>query len=628
MSTAKGKTERGAADFLPVTVVVCLGLALAIIAFFIVQAYFLREERLRFQHDVAYYSTNFQNDVDRHVSSLAAIQAFVSASHKVSRWEFSAFAHQILPEHSGFRAILWAPRIAQSDRAKFESALQHDGLYGLRIRELRSNGRLADAIKRPEYLPVEYIEPFEGNESLVGVDLLDNHIYAPIFNAAQKSGRVVASAPLSQTLIPGSVAPSVMLAFPLTPKLDLRQHSPGGARMFNGFALGVMQLGNVLAHTFNARVPLQAAIAFGPPGALTVFDAKHAGRRISLDKWLGSSKLHKAIPFTVAEQHYLLVLQSASPASTLVRAYVSTGAALLVIAITSLLAQTLLVAVIGKRTVEQAVVERTMQLRQANAAMAEEITQRRQVERDLKTAKELAESASRSKSAFLSTMSHELRTPLNAIIGFSGILSDGHVLADSRASDYVMEINSSGRHLLELINDILEVTQMDSEDIRSGDLVFLPELIEATILAMEPSANASRVLLRDMTSDALPFLRGDTKRLQRALHHLVSNSVKFTETGGTVSISASHDTTGLKLEVSDEGVGMPPDALARISSAFSQFDSSLARKHEGVGLGLTYVRKVAEHHGAIFDIASRPGLGTRVSLRFPHHRIVRQSEVA
>ena len=131
-----------------------------------------------------YYSTNFKGDVARHVNSMAAIRAFVSASHDVNRWEFSNFAHQILPQNSGFKAVLWLPHIAQAQRKAFEAGLQKDGLYGLRLRELTEAGDLVDADARDAYLPVAYVEPFEASGSLIGVDLSDNPIYAPLFDAA------------------------------------------------------------------------------------------------------------------------------------------------------------------------------------------------------------------------------------------------------------------------------------------------------------------------------------------------------------------------------------------------------------------------------------------------------------
>src|SRR6266404_9332029 len=127
--------REGLADFVPVIVVMAAGLLLSAVVFLVFRGYYLSADKRQFDEDAAYYSTNFKSDVDRHVTSLAAIHAFVSASHNVNRWEFSAFAHQILPQNSGFKAVLWLPQLGQPQREGFEANLQRDGLYGLKLRE-------------------------------------------------------------------------------------------------------------------------------------------------------------------------------------------------------------------------------------------------------------------------------------------------------------------------------------------------------------------------------------------------------------------------------------------------------------------------------------------------------------
>jgi signal transduction histidine kinase len=272
--------------------------------------------------------------------------------------------------------------------------------------------------------------------------------------------------------------------------------------------------------------------------------------------------------------------------------------------------------------------ERTAELSALNQALNDEVAQRRQAEAALWIAKDKAEEANRAKSAFLSTMSHELRTPLNAIIGFSDILVKHAALSDERATDYLREINGSGIRLLDLINDILEITQMDTQDLDAADLVFIPDIVEAALAKVQPVADCAGVVLRSSVEEGLPLLRGDSRRLQKVLVNLLSNAIKFTGRGGEAFVTSRRFADGVTLEVIDTGVGMPPEAEAKISGLFSQIDSSLARKHDGIGLGLTFVRRVADHHGAVLEIASKQGAGTRVALAFPLNRIVKALEVA
>ena len=621
MPNAGEKMKQGRADFLPVCAALAAGLILSVFVFLVVRGYYRGLDQQQFQRNATYYSSEFKSDIERHVASLAAIHAFVSATHGVNRWEFTAFAHQILPQNSGFKAVLWVPRVNQAARKDFESQFQRDGLYGLHIRELDTRGALVNAGPRPGYLPVTYIEPFEGNGSLVGLDLSTDPVYARLFRAARQSGRVAASPPVSRALVGDAHPPIVLVAFPL--------NLPGGARHADisgaqGYALGVLQLSRVVQEAIGSRnAPIQAAIAYGAGANPDVFGA---GRTLGLDHWFGDAPFHRTLPFDIAGQHFLLAIRSASRDDSATRLYAPPIAALLVLALTALLAQSMLTTTLRKRMVERAVVARTAELRDVNKTLRAEVEQRRLAEAGLRVARDKAESANRAKSAFLATMSHELRTPLNAIIGFSSVLAAK--AEDARWKDYLGEINGNGHRLLDLINDILDITQIDSGETDVTDLIYLPDIVDTVIGNMLPLAQAADVTLESALSEHLPLVRGDAKRLQKAVTNLVSNAVKFTGKGGWARISLYQRGSGLTIDVSDNGAGMPPGAEARILELFSQFDATLARNHEGIGLGLTLVRRVADLHGAALEISSKLGEGTQVRFTLPAHRLVANREVA
>jgi signal transduction histidine kinase len=345
-----------------------------------------------------------------------------------------------------------------------------------------------------------------------------------------------------------------------------------------------------------------------------------------MDGWFGDAEFHQKMAFTVADKHFFLLLRSARHGSALTRFYAPAGAALLVLALAAMLAQSMITTILRKREVERAVVARTAELSALNLTLIEEVDQRRHAEAALRIAKDKAEGANRAKSAFLSTMSHELRTPLNAIIGFSDLLvHPGHSL-DAKTEDYLQEINRSGVRLLELINDILEITQMDTEDAAPEDPVAIADIVEAAVAIIRPQAEQAGVSLIHATEGAV--LQGDARRLRKALLNLLSNGVKFNERGGWVRVAVRREGDCLALEVRDNGVGMPEGTEALITKLFSQFDMSLARRHDGVGLGLTFVQRVAHYHDAALSISSELGEGPVVQLLFPAHRVVAIREVA
>jgi signal transduction histidine kinase len=625
MPNYKKQDKRAWADFLPIMAVMLAGALLSLAVFFVLRGSYISADRRQFEDDAAYYSAAFKSNVERHVTSLAAIHAFVSTSHDVNRWEFSAFAHQILPQNSGFKAVLWLPHLSEAQRSAFESELHRDGLFGLKLREVAPGGKLVTAPKKTRYLPVAYVEPFENSGDLIGVDLLDNGIYGHLFQEAGQSGRQEASAPVPHALVESARPPMVLVAFPLNRAKPLRgRSSPQGPE---GFVLGVLQLQSVVEASLGTRAPIRAAIAYGPAAAPAVFLAGTPKQQtVGLGQWFADAEFHRQVPFHVARQKFYLLLRSAAHGNPLTRFYAPLGAALLVMALTALLGQSLAITALRKREVEKAVIERTAELRAVNQALSEEVEQRRQIEAALLTAKDKAESANRAKSAFLATMSHELRTPLNAIIGFSSILISGGKAFQSKADEYIREINGSGVKLLDLINDILEITQMDGAEKQAGEQVCVHDLVEAVMAKVQPLADKAGVTLESALDSSLPLLDGDSRRLQRALFHLLSNAVKFSSQGDRALISAWLDRSELVIEVSDTGPGM--QSVDGIVDFFSQLDAYLARKHEGVGLGLTYVRRAACQHDALVEIVSRPGEGTRVALRFPANRIARTLEVA
>ncbi len=265
------------------------------------------------------------------------------------------------------------------------------------------------------------------------------------------------------------------------------------------------------------------------------------------------------------------------------------------------------------------------ELEMVQAKLEEQGAQVVEMAEGLHRAKLEADQANQTKSDFLANMSHELRTPLNAIIGFSEIMVEGLFgpVGGAKYAEYVDDINTSARHLLDLINDILDLSKIEAGRVElREETVDVDGIIDGCLALVEELARAAGLTLEKRVADGLPALWADARMVRQILINLLSNAVKFTPSGGSVGVEAAISSTGaLVLTVSDTGIGMAPEDIPKVMEPFVQVDDVLNRKYEGTGLGLPLANRLAEMHGADFELKSKEGAGTTVTVRFPAERM-------
>ena len=230
--------------------------------------------------------------------------------------------------------------------------------------------------------------------------------------------------------------------------------------------------------------------------------------------------------------------------------------------------------------------------------------------------------ADRAKSEFLANMSHELRTPLNAIIGFSSMIG-GTRVAPHQIREYAADIHDSGKHLLSVINDILDISSIETGEVEfREEETSLQRVVEASLKLVQPQAAAANVRIERVIDRDVPSVSVDETRQRQILVNLLSNAIKFTPDNGTVEIRLSRDPDGtVSITVKDTGIGMTDDEIAVALTPFGQVDGSATRKYDGTGLGLPLTKRFVELQGGRFHIESEPDGGTTVRIEYPVEKV-------
>ena len=259
-------------------------------------------------------------------------------------------------------------------------------------------------------------------------------------------------------------------------------------------------------------------------------------------------------------------------------------------------------------------------------AVMRDITQFKRAEEELTQARAQAERASSQKTDFLARISHEIRTPLNAIIGFSELMMDEKFgpIGSDRYRDYLRDINRSGNHVLDLVNDLLDISKIEAgEQEMNYEAVSLNEALSEAVAMMQPQANRERVIIRSSLASRLPDVVADLRSVRQIALNLLSNAIRYTQAGGQVIVSTAYEASGdVTMRLRDTGIGMTLAEIDQALKPFKQINALKRGRHDGTGLGLPLTKAMVEANRARFAISSTPGEGTLVEIVFPSTRVL------
>jgi len=538
------------------------------------------------QHEIARQSlaAGLESHVERELGFFRFLRGLYDSSESVSETEFQRFARieTAVRDRAWWISIAWAPRTRIAPNVSARSAFSNDAF------------------------PVTYLEPAGSGDGKLA-DLAADPADRAVMQQAVETLQLAVTPPRMMTLN----GHSGMAVRAFTPVF--RSDQSGAPGRLQGFLVGTIMLDGFFNDFLDGGLTDANLALRIYDGKVAVFSSGKMRETVVASKlMLGGREWRLEVDGSV---------QPIETAFWLPALVFATG-----IALTALIYLRLLRADTEYRRIATEVGHATAELASANHRLAERSTTLQQVADDLRRTSQEAQFANAAKTVFLANMSHELRTPLNAIIGFSEMIASRALGNDSpRYVEYANDIRSSGRYLLSIIEDLLDMSRIELGQVQlKEEPASIAGLVADVVKFVTLRAREKNVTIREQGLDSLPRVKVDPKAMRQCLINLLTNAVKFSSNGGAIEIlGAIEPGGGIALSVVDHGLGIKAEDLKRVFEPFWQNEAYRRQTKEGIGLGLAITKRLVEAHDGTIGVSSREGEGTTVTVRLPAQRLIR-----
>ncbi len=533
-------------------------------------------------------AAGLQTFLDREVDTLQALKGLFESSEFVTENEFQRFAqHNEHIQHRDWWArVAWAPRVQPANP------------------DVGAGPGDAIALMMSGRFPLTYMEPGGTNPELFSFDILGNEAGLAAMRQAAATRTTAVSAPIRSALLGQDAA--VVLAFaPVFPARNGSNHAA-----LSGFIIGIFAYDGLIDEFLDQSAPTGGLAVRVRDGATTVFSRGDIGAGA------------EALPLKIGDRTWrieVVVVDSVFQTAIWVPLLVL----LFALALTTLLYFHLMRIDGEYGRISAEVRAATEELAFANRELGERSLALQSLADDLRRTSNEAQIANATKTMFLANMSHELRTPLNAMIGFSEIISQQMFGSDvARYTSYAHDINSSGKHLLGIIEDLLDMSRIELGKLELHETrATLADIVEDTVRLLQFRAGEHGIRIVTENLAQLPEMRLDARAMRQAFINLITNAIKFSNPGTTITVAGSRPADGdVVIAVADQGRGIDEAQLSHIFDAFWQGDAHRRRSKEGAGLGLAITRRLIEAHGGSINVQSRKHVGTTMIVRLPASR--------